>query len=100
MSLPLDQVKKHVRVDHSFEDDLLETYIEWAESEVKDSVSTSENINDEYFTDNPHYERAVTLLTAHYFENRLPMSETRLNNLPYGVTSAVHKLRGGYYEVE
>ena len=98
--MELEKVKKHVRVDHSFEDDLLETYIEWAELEVKDSVSTSENINDEYFTDNPHYERAVTLLTAHYFENRLPMSETRLNNLPFGVMSAIHKMRGAYHEDE
>lgn len=99
MSLQTSQIKRHIRVDHSFEDDLLKTYIEWAEAEIKDSVSTSENLNENYFADNPHYERAVTLLTAHYFENRLPMSETNLNNLPYGIQSAVHKLRGGYHEV-
>jgi uncharacterized phage protein (predicted DNA packaging) len=96
----LEEIKKHIRVDHSFEDDLLESYTEWAETEIKDSVSTSDSRNDEYFEGNPHYERAVVLLTGHYFENRLPMVETELKNLPFGIVSAVHKLRGGYYEIE
>lgn len=39
-------------------------------------------------------------MTAHFFENRLAMTELNLNNVPYGIVSAVHKLRGGYYEVE
>lgn len=98
MSLQKNQIKEHIRIDHSFEDDLLDTYIEWAKAEIKDSVSTSENLNENYFADNPHYERAVTLLTAHFFENRLPMTEVNLNNVPFGIMSAVHKLRGGYYE--
>lgn len=94
----LEEIKKHIRVDHSFEDDLLQNYKDWAESEIKDSVSTSDNRNDEYFEGSPHYERAVVLLTGHYFENRLPMVEVELKNLPFGIISAVHKLRGGYHE--
>lgn len=100
MGLSVPDVKKHIRVDHSFEDDQIGTYLEWAKAEVKDSVSTSETRNEAYFMDNMHYERAVTLLTAHFFENRLAMTELNLNNVPYGIVSAVHKLRGGYYEVE
>ena len=96
----LQMIKKHVRVDHSFEDDLLEQYIEWAESEVKDSVTTSETRNDAYFVDNPHYERAVTMLVGHFFENRLPFTDIQNNNVPYGVMSAIHKMRGAYHEGE
>lgn len=100
MSLSVPDVKKHIRLDHSFEDDQLARYIEWAEAEIKDSVSTSSTRNEAYFTGNTHFERAVTLLAAHFFENRLAMSDVDLNNVPYGILSAVHKLRGGYYEVE
>lgn len=96
----LQMIKKHVRVDHSFEDDLLEQYIEWAETEIKDSVSTSDTRNEAYFVENPHFDRAVTLLVGHFFENRLPFVEIQQNNVPYGVMSAIHKLRGAYYETE
>lgn len=98
--MKLEKIKKHIRVDHSFEDDLIEDYVEWAESEIKDSVSTSPERNEDYFDNSKHYERAVVLLTGHYFENRLPMVETELKNLPFGITSAIHKLRGAYYEIE
>src|SRR5699024_11732996 len=96
--MDLQKLKQHIRVDHSFEDNLLREYMEWAEAEIKDSVSTSDTINEIYFSDNPHYERAVVLLTAHFFENRLAMTESNFNNFPYGFLSAVHRLRGGYHE--
>ena len=96
--MELEQLKQHIRVDHSFEDDLIFEYKKWAEAEIKDSVSTSGNRNESFFEDNPHYDRAVVLLTSHFFENRLPMVEVVVHNLPYGIMSAIHKLRGGYYE--
>ena len=98
--MELETIKKHIRVDHSFEDDLIRDYMLWASEEIKDSVSTSETRNEIYFENSKHYERAVVLLVGYYFENRLPMIETELKNLPYGIQSAVQKLRGGYYEIE
>ena len=98
--MELETIKKHIRVDHSFEDDLIRDYMLWASEEIKDSVSTSETRNEAYFENSKHYERAVVLLVSHYFENRLPMIETELKNLPYGIQSAVQKLRGGYYEIK
>ena len=100
--MDLNTVKKHIRVDHDFEDDLIQQYMNWAEDEVKDSVSTSLSRNEAYFEGNKHYEKAVALLTSHYFHNRLPMVEANRvsNNLPYGVMSAIHKLRGDYHEIE
>lgn len=98
--MDISQLKKHIRVDHNFEDELIESYMFWAEEEVKDSVSTSLTRNEEYFEGNAHFDRAVALLTSHYFHNRLPMSEVNFTNLPSGINSAIHKLRGGYYEEE
>jgi len=94
--MELSELKLHLRVDHSFEDPLIQTYKEWAEAEVKDSVSTSFLRNETYFEDNPHFERAVVLLVAYYFENRIANTEKTLYNAPDGVLSAVQKLRAGY----
>ena len=96
--MELEDLKKHLRVDHDFEDELIKQYQVWAEEEIKDSVSTAPNRDDDYFEDNPHFERAVVLLTSHYFENRLPMTEVNLQTIPFAITSAVQKLRGGYIE--
>src|SRR5699024_2955019 len=98
--MDLQKLKQHIRVYHSFEDNLLREYMEWAEAEREESVSTSGTVNELYCSADPHYERAVVLLTAHFFENRLAMTESNFNNLPYGIMSAVHKLRGGYHEAE
>lgn len=96
----IEDLKHHLRIDHSFDDALIEEYKEWAIEEVKDSVSTSKNRNEEYFEGNAHFTRAVTMLTAHFYENRLPMSPINQHYVSEGVTSAIHKLRGGYYELD
>ncbi|AQL56418.1 head-tail connector protein [Abyssicoccus albus] len=96
--MELQTIKGHLRIDHDFEDKEISHYIKWAESEVKDSVSTSKTRNEDFFVDNIHFEKAVTLLTSHYFENRLPQTNLTLSELPFGVISAIHKLRGDYYE--
>lgn len=94
----LQILKEHIRVDHDFEDELLIMYYEWAAEEIKDSVSTEKDRDDSLIENSAHFERAVILLTGHYFENRLPMSEVKFTNLPFGIASALHKLRGAYLE--
>ena len=98
MELPL--LKKHLRVDHSFEDDLIQEYERWAEDEIKDSVSTEANRNEAFFTESSHFNRAVVLLTTHYFENRIGYADKDLKNTPDGIQSAVQKLRGSYVPSE
>ena len=96
--MELETLKLHLRITHSVEDELLEVYKGWAEDEVKDSVSTSNTRNNEFFENNKHYQRAVALLTAFYYENRIAYSETTQVSMPDGVLSAIQKLRGAYDE--
>lgn len=96
--MELETLKLHLRITHSVEDELLEVYKGWAEDEVKDSVSTSNTRNNEFFKNNKHYQRAVALLTAFYYENRIAYSETSQVSIPDGVLSAIQKLRGEYHE--
>lgn len=95
----LELLKKHLRVDHSFEDDLIFEYQSWAEEDIKDSVSIEPFRNELFFDGNPHFERAVALQTAFYYENRLGFGDRRIDtsiNAPDAVLSAIQKLRGSY----
>lgn len=97
----LELLKKHLRVDHSFEDDLIAEYQKWAEEEIKNSVSTDPFRNEAFFERNTQFDQAVTMQTTFYYENRLGMSERRLNNslnAPDAVLSAIQKLRGSYVD--
>ncbi|WP_204205870.1 head-tail connector protein [Mammaliicoccus sciuri] len=96
--MELSKLKLHLRITHSVEDELLEVYKSWAEDEIKDSVSTSNTRNNDFFKNNKHYERAVALLTAFYYENRIAYSDTTQVSIPDGVLSAIQKLRGAYDE--
>lgn len=101
--MDLSRVKEHLRVDHHFEDNLIQDYISWAEEEIKDSVTTEVFRNESFFKDNPHFDRAVFLLTAHYFENRIGITDASrasgFNALPDGILSAIQKLRGSYISI-
>lgn len=96
--MELELLKKHLRVSHSMEDDLIRDYYDFAEAEIRDSVSTSPNRDESFFEDNKIYERAVVMLTAHYFEQRIAYSDVQLSEVNDSVTSAIQKLRGSYSE--
>lgn len=103
MEEKLELMKMHLRVDSSFEDPVIRMYIGWAEADIKDSVSTEPFRNESFFDDNKIYDTAVFLQTTFYYENRLGLSERRLNNslnAPDAVLSAVQKLRGSYVSLE
>ena len=90
--MELELIKKHMRVMDDFEDDAIEMYVSWAESKVKDSVTNEDMIYDLFFNNNTHYKRAVILLTAHYFQNRLPLTDKPQYNLAFGLQDALTQL--------
>ncbi|EGQ3068536.1 hypothetical protein I0P04_001889 [Staphylococcus pseudintermedius] len=93
----LDTLKLHLRVTHNLEDNLIEMYKEWAESEIKDSVyPDNETRKDEFFYNNVIFDRAVYLLTAFYYESRYAYSDIDYKATPSGVMNAIHKLRSAY----
>lgn len=95
----LELLKKHLRVDHSFEDDLIAQYMLWAAEEIKDSVTTEPLRDELFFEENAHFERALVLLTAFYYENRLAYDDRKLEESPASVLSAIQKMRGSYVSV-
>ncbi|PTL18500.1 phage head-tail adapter protein [Staphylococcus gallinarum] len=95
--MTLEQLKLHMHVTHSMEDPLIEMYMRWAESEIKDSVYPDDDTrNEEFFKDNSIFERGVFLLTSHYFQNRYAYSDIDYHDVPDGVLGTIQKLRGAY----
>ncbi|PTJ01915.1 phage head-tail adapter protein [Staphylococcus simulans] len=88
----LTLLKKHCKIDHNSEDDLLEEYYNWAKYDIANAVTD----DIEWLEEHPLYRAAVYLLTAYYFENRIAFEERDLNYAPHMVLSVVHKLRDAY----
>lgn len=95
--MDLKTLKLHMHVTHEMEDELIEMYKEWAETDIKDSVyPDDETRNEEFFEDNKHFERATFLLTSYYFESRYAYSDVEYRTAPNGVLSCIQKMRGAY----
>lgn len=95
--MELDKLKLHMKIFHSIEDELIKEYQEWAEEEIKDSVCTDPNRNEDYFKNNKIYDRAVVLLTTFYYQNRIAYDNEQYYSMPDGVLGAIQKLRGSYH---
>lgn len=88
----LQLLKKHCKIDHNSEDDLLEMYYEWAKEDIASAVT-----DDMAWLEKQRlFKTAVYPLTAYYFENRLAFNERNLSYAPHMVLSVVHKLRNAY----
>lgn|SRR5690625_3199961 len=92
--MDINTIKKHLRVSHDFEDDLIEMYTEWAKSDVLSSVTNSNDVDMDYVEGNSQFKKAVILLTSFYYEQRLTISDKKQIEMPYGVLDAIQKLRG------
>lgn len=87
-------IKSHLRIPHDLEDDLIEEYMEWAESTVMESITSEDNADTEYIKDNIQFKKAVIMLTSFYYEQRMPIGDMKTEELPYSVLDSIQKLRG------
>ncbi|QQB05859.1 head-tail connector protein [Macrococcoides caseolyticum] len=92
----LQKIKQHMRVTYNFDDDLIQDYMDWAEEEIKNTVSSSDTREEEFFVDNATYDRAVAFLVTHFYENRKSTTEKPQYNLIFGAKSAIMKLKIQY----
>lgn len=97
MKLPVDleKIKSHLRVPHDLEDSDIDDYLQFAKSDVVEAVFDSHDSNlkmNELELD-PSFQRAVIMLTAYYYENRLTISEVNQHESPFSVTHAIQTLR-------
>ncbi|MCC2248854.1 head-tail connector protein [Virgibacillus sp. AGTR] len=95
--LPIDikKIKNHLRVSHDLEDEVIEEYLAFAKSDVIEAVYDSKDVrlNITDLEKDTSFRKAVIMLTSFYYENRLVIKESSLNEMPFSVTHAIQNLR-------
>ena len=94
----LELLKKHCKIDISYDDDLLEMYYEWAKEDIISSVTNDEEYDEYFFKSHKMFNLAVFPLTAYYYEQRLAYNERSLSYVPNMVLSVIHKIRSDYHD--
>lgn len=91
----LPKVKRHLRIPHNLEDADVIEYIGWSENDVIEAIydSYDERLNIEKLRLDVGFQKAVTMMTAYYYENRLVISEVSIHEAPFSVTHAIQTLR-------
>ena len=88
-----ESVKKAIRVDHDFDDDLImNVYLPGAINEVKTAVS----LNDEdkgFYENNPLFNLAVLKIVAHHNDNRSITSNEQSFDIPASSLALIQTLR-------
>lgn len=85
--MDLAEIKNYLRIDHSLDDVLIDTFKNAAESYIYSSIEKQE-------VDDKRFDLAVLLLIGHFYNNRSATTNENIQNLPLGVTSLIHQLRG------
>ena len=85
--MTIKELKNYLRIDHDFDDSLIETFKIAAENYIYGAIET-EQVNDKRF------DLAVALLVGHWYKNREATSQNNLKDIPLGVLSIIQQLRG------
>lgn len=97
MNTPVDleRVKGHLRIPHDLEDEQINDFLTFAKSDVIEAVydGYDPNLNKDKLELDPTFQKAVIMLTAFYYENRLTISEVTQIETPFSVTHAIQSLR-------
>jgi len=89
----VDSIKKAIRVDHDYDDDLImQVYLPGAVNEVKTAVSLNEEDRD-FYEDNPTFNLAVLNTIAHHYDNRSITSNEQAFEIPASSTKLIQTLR-------
>lgn len=86
--LTLEGIKAHLRIDHDYEDTLLEQYGTAAENGILKLCNRSyENIVETYGEEDvtSNLTIAALLLTEHLYTHRGPTENVNISIIPYGV---------------
>src|SRR5690625_1143111 len=91
----LEKIKGHLRIPHQLEDAEIDDYLHFAKNDMVEAVVDSYD-DDRKMKDlelDPAFQRAISMLTTYYYENRLMISEVSQREAPFSVTNAIHTLR-------
>lgn len=93
--IDLNVMKKHLKVDHNLDDDLIENvYYPAAIADIKGAITFDDQ--SAFFKDNATFNIAVLMVLGHFYENRKTTSIRNVHEIPLGILSLVQRLRGEF----
>ena len=93
-NITIEDVKRHARVSHSLEDEIISEYLNWARSSVKSSLGSDETLELTNLYESFEYRKAVIMLANHFYDNRLVLNERNMREQPFSVMDSIQKLSG------
>lgn len=93
MTLTLDQLKNWLRINHDFDNDLLNTLMVAAQSQIQKAIFDDGLTHDD-IVQSELFNIAVCMLVSSWYEQRNDLTDKTLTEFPNGVTSIIHTLRG------
>ena len=102
MLIDLDVAKKHLRIDHSDEDTLIQLYIDAAQEQIESHLQLrvqdvpadpAEPAPDGFVRTNAALQAAALLTVAHLYEHRESVTEGAAIELPMGYWSLIQPYR-------
>lgn len=88
----VESVKNSLRIDHSFDDELIQQLIDTASQYIKSAIDST--ADKEIIEAYRQYEWAVSLLTQHWYSSR---DDAKSERIPTTVQALIQQMRGVYY---
>lgn len=87
--MDLSQIKNALRIEHDLDDQFLLLLIDSAETYILSAIESDETIKED-----GRFNLAVSLLVSSWYFNREAFTDNQKNEIPFGVSSLIHQLRG------
>lgn len=90
--LELEYIKKYLRIDFDGDDAYIADLVTLSKNFIKEQTGVEYSAND--FV----YNQAVLLMVAHFYDNRSPLSEKAVVNVPFSLECMIKHIgmRGSY----
>lgn len=86
-----ENIKNYLKVDHDYENELIEEFLDAAALQIMDAISSSLTMKN--FWDDPRFHLAVKKQTKEEYEHRGVSADTFRHVLANGVENIIHQLR-------
>lgn len=92
MTVSVTDVKDSLRIDHTFDDNLISQLIETAVHYIISAIDS--NAEDDIIDRYKQFDWSVSLLVQHWYLNR---EEASTERIPITVQAMIQQMRGAYY---
>lgn len=90
----IEDIKNALRIDHDMDDQLLIS-LKWAAEEyIANAVDLDRGSLETNSLFSTRFNLAVLLLVSSWYFSREAFTDNQKNEIPFGVTSLIHQLRG------